>query len=92
VLVGHPAQALLLLLLLLLPCRYADLCADLGKELPSFPPAEGDTKPITFRRVLLNTCQDEFEAAEDARRVSVCVRLCVCVYVWEGGGNTCDNG
>jgi hypothetical protein len=51
-------------------CRYADLCSDLEKQLPSFPPAEGETKPITFKRILLNTCQDEFEAAADARRVS----------------------
>jgi hypothetical protein len=51
--------------------RYADLCSDLEKQLPSFPPAEGETKPITFKRILLNTCQDEFEAAADARRVSV---------------------
>lgn len=61
--------------------RYADLCSDLGKELPSFPPAEGDTKAITFKRVLLNTCQDEFEAAADARRVSA--------HHWVGWGGVC---
>jgi len=73
--------------------RYADLCSDLGKELPSFPPAEGDVKPITFKRVLLNTCQDEFEAAEDARRVSrgggahvYCGGVCMCVGRENGGG------
>ncbi|KAF6252216.1 eukaryotic initiation factor [Scenedesmus sp. NREL 46B-D3] len=46
---------------------YADLCLSLSKELPSFPPAEGDDKPVMFRRVLLNTCQDEFEGAAAAR-------------------------
>jgi hypothetical protein len=58
----------------------------------------GETKPVTFRRVLLNTCQDEFEAAEDARqvrsavrvrvyvRVRVCVRVCVAAGAGGGGG------
>uniref|UniRef100_A0A383WGA1 MI domain-containing protein n=1 Tax=Tetradesmus obliquus TaxID=3088 RepID=A0A383WGA1_TETOB len=46
---------------------YADLCLSLSRELPSFPPAEGDDKPVMFRRVLLNTCQDEFEGAAAAR-------------------------
>ncbi|KAF8054978.1 eukaryotic translation initiation factor isoform 4G-2 [Scenedesmus sp. PABB004] len=46
---------------------YADLCLSLSKELPSFPPPEGDDKPVAFRRVLLNTCQDEFEGAAQAR-------------------------
>ena len=43
------------------------LCSDLNKALPSFkdkaPPTEEDTpeQAITFRRVLLNKCQEEFE-------------------------------
>lgn len=40
---------------------YAKLCKRLSDNLPDFPSEEGDNKPITFRRVLLNTCQDEFE-------------------------------
>jgi translation initiation factor 4G len=46
---------------------YADLCLRLSRELPSFPPAPGDDRPLTFKRVLLNTCQDEFEGAAEAR-------------------------
>jgi translation initiation factor 4G len=49
---------------------YADLCLSLSRELPSFPPAEGEDKPVMFKRVLLNTCQDEFEGAAEAREVS----------------------
>ena len=48
---------------------YADLCLRLSMELPSFPPPEGENKPVTFKRVLLNTCQDEFEGATAAREV-----------------------
>lgn len=48
---------------------YADLCLSLSKELPSFPPPEGEDKPVAFKRVLLNTCQDEFEGAAIAREV-----------------------
>lgn len=47
---------------------YADLCLRLSHELPSFPPGEGDDKPIQFKRVLLNTCQDEFEGVASARQ------------------------
>jgi len=37
--------------------------------LPEFPPAEGESRPMTFKRVLLNTCQEEFEGAQEAREV-----------------------
>ncbi|KXZ53095.1 hypothetical protein GPECTOR_8g86 [Gonium pectorale] len=46
---------------------YGDLCVSLSKELPHFPPPPGSDKPLTFRQILLNTCQDEFEGAADAR-------------------------
>ncbi|GMH35151.1 hypothetical protein BSKO_03019 [Bryopsis sp. KO-2023] len=49
---------------------YASLCEVLSKELPDFPPWEGETKPLTFRRILLNTCQDEFEGVGEARAKS----------------------
>lgn len=49
---------------------YADLCLQLSKELPQFPPAAGEEKPMTFKRVLLNTCQDEFEETQNSRDVS----------------------
>jgi len=46
---------------------YARLCLKLSKALPEFPPSEGEDKPMTFRRVLLNTCQEEFEGAAAQR-------------------------
>jgi translation initiation factor 4G len=46
---------------------YAEMCVSLSKALPEFPPVEGEDKPLTFRRVLLNTCQEEFEGAAQAR-------------------------
>ncbi|KAG2453432.1 hypothetical protein HYH02_001655 [Chlamydomonas schloesseri] len=46
---------------------YGDLCVSLSKELPSFPPPPGSDKPLQFRQILLNTCQDEFEGAAEAR-------------------------
>ncbi len=48
---------------------YADLCLRLSKELPSFPPPAGSDKVVSFRQILLNTCQDEFEGTEQAREV-----------------------
>lgn len=56
---------------------YADLCLKLADELPSFPAPAGGDKPVSFRQILLNTCQDEFEGAETLRQVRECV--CVCV-------------
>lgn len=46
---------------------YAQLCVQLSKELPEFPAEQAGEKPITFRRVLLNTCQEEFEGADALR-------------------------
>lgn len=46
---------------------YAELCEQLSKALPDFAPPEGETKPQTFRRILLNTCQEEYEGATNAR-------------------------
>ena len=49
---------------------YADLCNYLASRVPEFPaePALGpDAKPMGFKRVLLNTCQEEFEGAAAAR-------------------------
>ncbi|GLC43129.1 Eukaryotic translation initiation factor 4 gamma 1 [Pleodorina starrii] len=46
---------------------YGDLCVSLSKELPQFPPPPGSDKPLSFRQILLNTCQDEFEGAADGR-------------------------
>ncbi|KAG1679450.1 hypothetical protein FOA52_007742 [Chlamydomonas sp. UWO 241] len=48
---------------------YAELCQELAKELPSFPPPPGEDKPLTFITILLNTCQDEFEASEEQKEV-----------------------
>jgi hypothetical protein len=42
---------------------YADLCTVLFRELDASPSFGSDNgKPVTFRRELLNTCQDQFEA------------------------------
>lgn len=64
---------------------YADLCLHLSKELPSFPPPAGSDKPLAFRQILLNTCQDEFEEAMTQREVGAAswagmwrVVWCVC--------------
>jgi len=46
---------------------YAELCVHLSSGLPEFPPEEPDGKPIHFKRVLLNTCQKEFEGADNMR-------------------------
>jgi len=60
---------------------YADLCLKLADELPSFPPPAGTDKPVTFRQILLNTCQDEFEGAEALRQVGVCNDSQSCINV-----------
>ncbi|XP_062183945.1 eukaryotic translation initiation factor-like [Phragmites australis] len=46
---------------------YAQLCADLNEKLPTFPPEEPDGKEITFKRMLLNNCQEAFESADSTR-------------------------
>lgn len=46
---------------------YALLCADLNAKLPPFPPEEPGGKEITFKRVLLNNCQEAFEGADNLR-------------------------
>ncbi|KAD6794969.1 hypothetical protein E3N88_05865 [Mikania micrantha] len=46
---------------------YAQLCSDLNTKLPPFPSDESDGKEITFKRVLLNNCQEAFEGADTLR-------------------------
>nr|KYP31940.1 Eukaryotic initiation factor iso-4F subunit p82-34 [Cajanus cajan] len=46
---------------------YAQLCSDLNEKLPPFPSEEPGGKEITFKRVLLNICQEAFEGAENLR-------------------------
>ncbi|XP_074572931.1 eukaryotic translation initiation factor-like [Curcuma longa] len=46
---------------------YARLCADLNEKLPPFPPEEEGGKEITFKRILLNNCQEAFEGADNLR-------------------------
>lgn len=48
---------------------YAELCSRLGTELPELAPPAGETQPMSFQRLLLNTCQEEFEGTADARAV-----------------------
>ncbi|KAK9060665.1 hypothetical protein SSX86_021371 [Deinandra increscens subsp. villosa] len=46
---------------------YAQLCSDLNTNLPPVPSDEPDGKQITFKRVLLNKCQEAFEGADQLR-------------------------
>ncbi|TKW40253.1 hypothetical protein SEVIR_1G233800v4 [Setaria viridis] len=46
---------------------YAQLCSELNESLPSFPPEEPGDREITFKRVLLNNCQEAFEGAGNLR-------------------------
>ncbi|KAL6973810.1 Eukaryotic translation initiation factor isoform 4G-1 [Sarracenia purpurea var. burkii] len=46
---------------------YAQLCFDLNTNLQPFPSDEPGGKEITFKRVLLNKCQDAFEGADKQR-------------------------
>ncbi|KAI4335532.1 hypothetical protein L6164_014170 [Bauhinia variegata] len=46
---------------------YALLCSDLDEKLPPFPSEEPGGKEITFKRVLLNNCQEAFEGADKLR-------------------------
>ncbi|XP_016484283.1 eukaryotic translation initiation factor isoform X1 [Nicotiana tabacum] len=46
---------------------YAQLCSDLNEKLPPFPSDEPGGKQITFKRVLLNNCQEAFEGADQLR-------------------------
>ncbi|KAK4783405.1 hypothetical protein SAY86_007779 [Trapa natans] len=46
---------------------YALLCKDINDKLPDFPPEEPNGKEITFKRVLLNICQEAFEGADELR-------------------------
>lgn len=46
---------------------YAQLCFDLNEKLGTLPPEEGGGKEITFKRVLLNNCQEAFEGADNLR-------------------------
>ncbi|KFK41363.1 hypothetical protein AALP_AA2G120200 [Arabis alpina] len=43
---------------------YALLCCDINGKLPSFPSEEAGGKEITFKRALLDKCQEEFEGAD----------------------------
>lgn len=46
---------------------YAELCSDINDKLPTFPPEKPGGKEITFKRVLLNICQEAFEGASNLR-------------------------
>eukprot|EP00741_Cyanophora_paradoxa_P021364 tig00021350_g20623.t1 len=44
---------------------YAELCAKLAKELPEFKPSP-EEQAVSFKRILLNKCQEEFELHKEA--------------------------
>lgn len=46
---------------------YAQLCSDLNEKLPPFPSEVEGGKEITFKRILLNNCQEAFEGADNLR-------------------------
>ncbi|XP_027330944.1 eukaryotic translation initiation factor-like isoform X1 [Abrus precatorius] len=46
---------------------YAQLCSDLNEKLPPFPSEVPGGKEVTFKRVLLNICQEAFEGADKLR-------------------------
>ncbi|XP_073296605.1 eukaryotic translation initiation factor-like isoform X2 [Primulina huaijiensis] len=46
---------------------YALLCSDLNEKLPPFPSDEPGGREITFKRVLLNICQEAFEGSDKLR-------------------------
>ena len=46
---------------------YALLCSDLNEKLPPFPSEKPGGKEITFKRILLNICQEAFEGADSLR-------------------------
>ncbi|XP_020572355.1 eukaryotic translation initiation factor [Phalaenopsis equestris] len=46
---------------------YAQLCSELNEGIPPFPSEEPDGKEITFKRILLNICQEAFEGADHLR-------------------------
>lgn len=46
---------------------YSLLCSDLNEKLPPFPPEEPGGKEITFKRILLNNCQETFEGTDRLR-------------------------
>ncbi|KAL6012191.1 hypothetical protein ACLOJK_002669 [Asimina triloba] len=46
---------------------YAQLCSDLNERLLPFPSEEPGGKEITFKRTLLNNCQEAFEGADKQR-------------------------
>lgn len=48
---------------------YADLCAELNSILPEFAGVDGN--PETFKKMLANTCQEEYEATENARNAAL---------------------
>ncbi|CAL9237768.1 unnamed protein product, partial [Arabidopsis halleri] len=44
---------------------YAQFCCDIHDKMPRFPPSEPMTGEISFRKVLLNTCQKVFEGTDE---------------------------
>ncbi|KAG0502588.1 hypothetical protein HPP92_002660 [Vanilla planifolia] len=46
---------------------YAQLCSDLNDRILPFPPKQPGGKEITFKRILLDICQEAFEGADKLR-------------------------
>ncbi|KAL9683249.1 hypothetical protein QQ045_015068 [Rhodiola kirilowii] len=54
---------------------YAQLCGALNTKMPPFPSDEPGGKEITFKRLLLNNCQEAFEGSDKLRQE---VKLMTC--------------
>jgi len=48
---------------------YVDMIHRLQKAYPEFPPSEDGQQPCTFRRMLVNQCQDKFEIMMEAPEI-----------------------
>ena len=58
---------------------YAQLCEKLSQALPGFHVTD-ENKPVTFRAVLLDTCQDEFEGTSKAKQNLETITVRVYLY------------
>ena len=68
---------------------YAELCEALAQQLPELAPPKGETKPMSFQRLLLNHCQDQFEGTLERRKVHTLVVWGVCRVLQNGSRVMC---
>lgn len=74
---------------------YAQLCEALAAQLPELAPPKGESKPMSFQRLLLNHCQDQFEGTLEARQVGagdICPYTCTETSRQAAKGQAADRG